>query len=179
MEEVRYLYSVNPKKVIKDLPTLPIRSPKSLSLTKEEVKICLKCGSVYRRFANEKRNERVTISNIDRLHNAKFMTEEEYEEYKKSLISDQRGSVITEDPVSPVPDNDEEKTSEEEVTVPDEVVENEEVNNTEEVVNEESSVVETETTVEESKEELPDTDSSYVSESNNKYNNYKKNNKRR
>lgn len=98
MERV-FLYSVCPKKVIKELPTtIPIRSPKSLYLTKEQVKICLKYGSVYRRFANEQRNERVTIMNIDRLHNEKFMTEEQYKEYEQSLKDGQRGSVIVDEP---------------------------------------------------------------------------------
>ena len=111
MERV-FLYSVCPKKVIKELPTtIPIRSPKSLYLTKEQVKICLKYGSVYRRFANEQRNERVTIMNIDRLHNEKFMTEEQYKEYEQSLKDGQRGSVIVGEPKveDPVPEVKEDK----------------------------------------------------------------------
>ena len=92
--ETTYLYSVNPKKIIKDLPTLPIRSPRSLYLTKEQVMICLKSGTVYRRFAAENRNERVTILNIDRLHNDKFMTEEEYKAFLESKTNDQRGTII-------------------------------------------------------------------------------------
>lgn len=111
MERV-FLYSVCPKKVIKELPTtIPIRSPKSLYLTKEQVKICLKYGSVYRRFANEQRNERVTIMNIDRLHNEKYMTEEQYKEYEQSLKDGQRGSVIVGEPKveDPVPEVKEDK----------------------------------------------------------------------
>ena len=92
--ETTYLYSVNPKKIIKDLPTLPIRSPRSLYLTKEQVMICLKSGTVYRRFAAENRNERVTILNLDRLHNDKFMTEEEYKAFLESKTNDQRGTII-------------------------------------------------------------------------------------
>ena len=88
MEETRYLYSVNPRKVIKFLHgeqiIPPIRVAKTLSLTKEEAKECLKYGSVYRRFANENRNERVTTRNIDRLHNAKYMDEKEYSEFVQS-----------------------------------------------------------------------------------------------
>lgn len=97
--ETVFLYSVNPKKVIKELPTLPIRSPRSLYLTKDQVKICLKYGSVYRRFANENRNEKVTLSNVDRFHNEKFMTEVEYNEFKASKLSENRGTVISENEV--------------------------------------------------------------------------------
>ena len=86
--ETTYLYSVNPKKII------PIRSPRSLYLTKEQVMICLKSGTVYRRFAAENRNERVTILNLDRLHNDKFMTEEEYKAFLESKTNDQRGTII-------------------------------------------------------------------------------------
>ena len=88
MEETRYLYSVNPRKVIKFLHgeqiIPPIRVAKTLSLTKEEAKECLQYGTVYRRFANENRNERVTTRNIDRLHNAKYMDEKEYSEFVQS-----------------------------------------------------------------------------------------------
>ena len=84
-EEIRFLYSINPKKLIRFLngnPIIPpIRTSKTLSLTKEEVRECLKYGSLYRRFANEGVNVRVTLNNIDRLHNAKLMTEEEYEKF--------------------------------------------------------------------------------------------------
>ena len=93
--EVRFLYSVNPKKPIKTIKTIPVlRAPKSLQLTKEEVRECLKYGSVYRRFANEGRNERVTINNVDRLHNAKFMTEDEYAAFLKANIDSKTGTVI-------------------------------------------------------------------------------------
>lgn len=78
----RYLYSVHPRKPIKNLSNVSvIRVPKSLSLTLEDVLICLKSAIVYRRFANENKIERVTILNAERLHNAKFMTEEEYEKF--------------------------------------------------------------------------------------------------
>ena len=113
-----YLYTVHPKKIIKELPTLPIRRPKSLYLDKDQVAICLKYGSVYRRFANENRNERVTISNLDRLHNEKFMTEEEFEKFKLSKIADNRGSITNGQPVVPAKDEqsdinvDEEKVEE-------------------------------------------------------------------
>ena len=80
MEETRFLYSVYPQRPIKGvLPNnRPICGPKSLSLTKEEVLICLKFGSVYRRFANENRNERVNLENLDRLHNERFIMEKDF-----------------------------------------------------------------------------------------------------
>lgn len=93
--DVRYLYSVNPKKPIRTIKGVPVlRTPKSLQLTKEDVKECLKYGSVYRRFANENRIERVTINSVDRLHNAKFMTEEEYEAFLQANIDSKTGTVI-------------------------------------------------------------------------------------
>ena len=141
-----YLYSVYPKKVIRELPTLPIRHPKSLYLDKDQVLICLKYGSVYRRFANENRNERVTISNLDRLHNDKFMTEEEYEKFKLSKIADNRGSIINENLVDPV-NTDEQSSdvnigekSENEVTADNKV---EETFNTDEQLSDTNNINET------------------------------------
>ena len=98
--ETRYLYSINPKRVIKFLGGVqlnpPIRVSKSLNLTKSEVLECLKSGSVYRRFANEGRLARVTLLNVDRLHQAKFMTESEYE---KTLSGTLRGTTVVESKV--------------------------------------------------------------------------------
>ena len=74
-----FLYTVNPRKVIVGLSGVKaIRSAKSLHLTKEDVLACLKKATVYRRFSNEGMNVRVTPSNVDRLHNAKFISEEEW-----------------------------------------------------------------------------------------------------
>jgi hypothetical protein len=93
--DTRFLYSVNPKKPIRTIKGVPVlRTPKSLQLTKEDVRECLKYGSVYRRFANESRIERVTINNVDRLHNAKFMTEKEYEAFLQDNIDNKVGTVI-------------------------------------------------------------------------------------
>ena len=90
----RFLYSVFPKMLIKNLPGVPaFKNSKSLSLTKDEVKICLRSGSVYRRFANESKTEKVNLSNIDRLHHDRFMTEEEYEEFKKRSVDSNRGQI--------------------------------------------------------------------------------------
>lgn len=86
MEEIEvYLYSVNPKRVIKGLSgAQDIRSPRSLLLTKEDVLKCLPLGSVYRRFAAEGRNERVTIDTVDRFHRANYITEAEWEAMKNT-----------------------------------------------------------------------------------------------
>ena len=100
-EEIRFLYSINPKKLIRFLngnPIIPpIRTSKTLSLTKEEVRECLKYGSLYRRFANEGVNVRVTLNNIDRLHNAKLMTEEEYEKF---LEEENKKPQVESDPMN-------------------------------------------------------------------------------
>lgn len=74
-----YLYEVRPHRIITGIHGVPyIRSPRSVYLTKDEVLICLKNGSVYRRFANLDKLERVTVTNVDRLHNENFISEEEW-----------------------------------------------------------------------------------------------------
>ena len=97
MDEVRFLYSVNPKKPIKGILEngRPINSSKSLSLTIDQVRACMACGSVYRWFANEDKLERVTSLNIERLHNEKLMTEEEFEAFKMNDVAGNTGSVVT------------------------------------------------------------------------------------
>ena len=159
--DVRYLYSVNPKKPIRTIKGVPVlRTPKSLQLTKEDVRECLKYGSVYRRFANENRIERVTINTVDRFHNAKFMTEEDYEAFLKANIDSKTGTVINTQEVV--------EESVEEVAVVEEELMIEEVEETsveEESVeeNEESLVIEdevfddtvSEDVVEEVEEEIP------------------------
>ena len=82
MEDTRYAYTVNPRRPIRGIAGIKsVRTGTTLRLTKEEVKIAMKCGHVYRRFANEGINQRVTGDNLDRLHNEKFMNEKEYEEF--------------------------------------------------------------------------------------------------
>lgn len=139
--EQTYLYSVHPRTVIKELPVAPIRVPKSLYLTKDQVLICLKHGAVYRRFANEGRNERVNITSVDRLHNEKFMTEEQYAAFLQSGVADNRGTTIGD---TVTPDKDQNKESETTET-------EESENNTPEQTVE--PVVETEEAVETTEEE--------------------------
>lgn len=93
--EVRYAYSINPKKVIKFLsgkPVVPpIRVSKTLLLTKEEALECLRYGSVYRRFANT--NVRVNTLNIHRLHQDHLMSEEEYQKFVSAQMGNDRGTI--------------------------------------------------------------------------------------
>lgn len=87
-EEVKYLYTIHPRRPIKGLSEVPIvRVPKTLALTKDDVRKCLKLAAVWRRFDNGDNLVRVVPSSVDRLHNEKFMTEEEY----KKFVSDQKG----------------------------------------------------------------------------------------
>lgn len=154
-EETRYLYTINPKRPIKDIPDLGvIRCPKSYLLSKEEVKLCLKSASVYRRFANESKNVWVTLANLDRLHNEKFMEEDEYNKlcYEKEFGN--KGVVIKNAPKVEEPVKAEEPVVAPEVVQPtvDEVADG---------TSKEESVVETiadETTVEGVEENPEDTE---------------------
>ena len=174
--ENTFLYSVYPKRVIKELPTTtPIRTPKSLYLTKDQVKICLKYGSVYRRFANEKRNEKVTILNVDRLHNATFMTEEEYDKFKDSLVSDKRGSVIVTGEETKMVEEEHNKIKNSSISDKKEPVINKEVVNNEQSKDE--KIVNTSSTVEENKKETEETSTNIEENKNNNSKNYYNNGK--
>lgn len=119
-----YLYSVSPKKPIRFLcgeaVVPPIRTPRSLQMTLEQVKDCLKYGSVYRRFNEEGRNERVTTANVERLHNANFIEEKDYSECLSKVVvdekenndTDERGTVeITEEVEPTIEANEEQNVS--------------------------------------------------------------------
>ena len=99
MAEKSYLYAVHPKRAITGLEGVKVlRTAKSLLLTKEDVKICLQKASVYRRFAAEGKIERVTIGNIDRLHNDNYISEEDWAKMDKDkaveIKEDKRGTVV-------------------------------------------------------------------------------------
>ena len=81
----RYLYTVNPKRVIRNLnENIPmLRASKSLFLTKEEVLKCLEYGSVYRRFSYINHLERVTKYDVDRVHRAKFISKLDWEKIEE------------------------------------------------------------------------------------------------
>lgn len=182
-EEV-FPYQVNTIMPILGLSVGNIMVPSTVKLTKEDVRMCLPKAPVFRRFSNGKL-ERVSISSVDRLHNEKFMTEKEYEEFLDKQ-NDNRGKVYE---TAPVVEEKEEKEPELEVEVNEPVVE-------EEVTVEESTTVEAETVeeaaqteevVEESTEENVNDEeiSEEVTEEvveernnrNNRYNNKKKHNR--
>ena len=130
--EMRFLYSVYPKKPIRNLLSngRPINSPKTLSLTKEEVLYCMKSGTVYRRFGSIDRNERVTTINLDRLHQKEFVTEEEWKK-NNAVVEEPKKEVVEEKPIvvepTPVVQSEPEvveSTSEEEIKSEEEVNEN-------------------------------------------------------
>lgn len=90
----KFLYAVHPKKVIVGVGNVNcIRVPKSLELTKEEVLTCLKRATVYRRFAAGGRNERVTTMNLDRLHRADYISENDWEAFLTKEASDGHAEV--------------------------------------------------------------------------------------
>ena len=131
----RFLYEIRPIKPIKDLiPGKGIKAPCSMQLTKEEALHCMKYGSVYRNFSDSGMNPiRVTGSTIDRLHNAKFISEDEWmKKIGKEIVSEQQEeeSTVEETPVEEVPVTTEEVVEEntivEETPVVEEVVAKEE-----------------------------------------------------
>ena len=99
-KELAFLYTVNPRKVITGLSGVnAIRTAKSLFLTKEDVKICLQKATVYRRFANEGINERVTVGNIDRLHRENYVSEKDWDAVQAKEMSEGHGKVEVPDTV--------------------------------------------------------------------------------
>jgi len=137
MEDTRYAYTLNPLRPIKGIAGLRvIRTGTTLRLTKEEVKIAMKNGHVYRRFANEGINQRVTGDNLDRLHNEKYMTEKEY----KTFLEEANSIVDVENKsdIETVVDDSVEVSDNEPVEVEDPVYE-EDVEDTVEVVNNNTS----------------------------------------
>lgn len=175
----RFLYEIRPIKPIKDLiPGKGIKAPCSMQLTKEEALHCMKYGSVYRNFSDSGMNPiRVTGSTIDRLHNAKFISEDEWmKKIGKEIVSEQQEeqSTVEETPVEEIP-----------VTIPVEEVPVTIEEVVEEVVAEEETTEdaqdflpteEEESTVTSSEEEKKSQDNSAVNHSGNKLA-YSKNNK--
>ena len=90
----KFRYTVTPVGVIRleSLGNVGIRSPKTLDLTLDEVKVCLKKGKVYRRF-NGTLIKKVTLSNCERLHNEEFIEEKDYKDFLVSEKSKDRGTV--------------------------------------------------------------------------------------
>lgn len=95
----RYMYTVVPRSPIRNLiKGKAIIKATNLQLSKDEVKACLKHGAVYRKFYCESNSERVTPSNLDRLHRKDHITEKQYEKLK---------SHESENPISEEEDTDE------------------------------------------------------------------------
>lgn len=185
-----YLYTVHPKRPLKIEGVGVVRTPKTLSLTKEDVKLAIKGASVYRRFANIGINERVTTLNIDRLHRAEYISEKDWEQVKINEASEGHAEVASkpeevkpEPAVEPTPAEEstvEEATevvTEEESTVITEepVVEDEAVEVAEEVVSEDSVVEEA---VVDDDEEVVDVVEGEVIQNNQNHHHNKKRNRR-
>lgn len=85
--EQRFLYTVNPKRVIRNLnENIPmLRVSKSLYLTKEEVLKCLESGSVYRRFSNCNLMEKITKYDLDRVHRDKYISKEDWKKIQEKV----------------------------------------------------------------------------------------------
>ena len=101
--EQRYLYTVYPKKPIRNInETLPLlRVPKSLYLIKEEVSKCFENGaSIYRRFSNEGIVEKFNKYEIDRVHRDKYISREDWEEIRKTTGKDPL--EVIDNPAEPV-----------------------------------------------------------------------------
>ena len=162
-----YLYTVYVSRPIIGLSIGELRTPKSLMLSKEDVLKCIQSAPVYRRFSANN-SVKVTPLNIDRLHNENFMTEEEYEKFLSSKLSENRGKV-EEIKV----DNTKEDEAVEEVV--DEPVEEQTNEVTEEVTDESDNEAIEENQTDEIVEEASDDSNNeevkdYNRNSNNKYN---------
>ena len=177
----RFLYEIRPIKPIKDLiPGKGIKAPCSMQLTKEEALHCMKYGSVYRNFSDSGMNPiRVTGSTIDRLHNVKFISEDEWmKKIGKKIVSEQQEeeSTIEETPVEEIPVTIEEVVEEntivKETPVVEEVVEEETTEDAQDFL----PIEEEESTVTSSEEEQKSQDTPAVNHSGNKLA-YSKNNK--
>ena len=92
-----YLYEII--KVIRPIKLdhgVEIFGPKSLYLTKEDVKDCLNFSYINRRFSDHE-PVRVTTANLDRLHNPTFISENDWDELKNKNDNFEK---LPEEPVS-------------------------------------------------------------------------------
>lgn len=74
---MKYNYIVRPSIPIRGVFGRTIHKETLMELEKEEVKTCLKHGPVYRKF-DIFNTVKVTLLNLDRLHNEKFIPEDEW-----------------------------------------------------------------------------------------------------
>ncbi len=149
LEEV-YAYQVNTRMPILGLSVGTLKVPATVKLTKDDVAVCIKKAPVFRRFSKDDK-ERVTLSNIDRLHRAEHLTEKEFEDLVDKE-NDNRGKVSEtpevkkETPVVEEPKKEEvpivEEVKTEEPVVEEDTPVVEETSETTEEVNEEKEVSE-------------------------------------
>lgn len=105
----RYMYTVVPRSPIRNLiKGKAIIKATNLQLSKDEVKECLKYGAVYRKFYCESNSERVTPSNLDRLHRKDHITEKQYE---KLMSHESENSIPEEEDTDELLKNGEEEQS--------------------------------------------------------------------
>lgn len=88
-DQERYLYTVFPKKPIRNLnENVPVlRVSKSLLLTKDEARKCLESASLYRWFANEKTTEKITVYDLDRVHRAVHISKEDWKKMNEADVN--------------------------------------------------------------------------------------------
>ena len=132
--EESFVYTVHPRTPIRNIVKgKVIFKAENLSLTKQEALECLKYGAVYRKFYTESSPERVTPSNIDRLHRPVHLSQAEYKALLNSKKEEQAaasglsanegsgvvGSSITEEiPVEELLQEEEPVVEEETVAAP-------------------------------------------------------------
>lgn len=146
MEET-YVYTVVPKRPIRGVVKGKIITKESnLFLTKDEVLLCLKHGPVYRKFYHPDKPEKVTPSNLDRLHRAEHLTEEQYNALLEKESVDEEEPEVQEEVVeeSPVEEDVEVEEPAEEVEVIEADVDTEDVDDEVKKVEEEQSSTESE-----------------------------------
>ena len=191
MEE-QFIYSVSPRRPIMLSDGTAIRVPKSVLLTKEELKSIIGKAIIYRRFPNG--NVKVTTQNIDEVHVAENTAEAiaKAREAKVEDMSKHVGTVTVAEPVAaPVEEKNEEVKVEEPAPVVEEVKEEKTVEESpvaEEVAEPVEEAANEELKGEETKEDAPaeevvedtKTDSNKENKGNNTtivYNNNKKKNR--
>ena len=122
-----FLYTVYPRTILRNVPYIGfIMKPGSFKLTKEAVLVCLKGAAVYRKFSAD-HAERVTILNLDRLHNETFITEEEWKSNVSNITMGEE--LINNSSDDPMPDGEtlvsevsDDTTATTDITIEDEVV---------------------------------------------------------
>lgn len=150
----RYLYTVNPKRAIRNLTeNIPIlRTSRSLYLTKEEVLKCLESGTVYRRFSRYNKMEKITKYDIDRVHRDTYISKEDWNKMQEQSKKVENLNVNGNEEVKPESGT----TNDVQCTFVEEKVA--------EPIKEELVEVSTEETIEGTVEELPTETSSCIEE---------------